>query len=77
MDSLFERPGWRVVGTVAGGLLAAGALTWAAVSAMGGQTQEPTPIPPIGPEPGQGDAAPAPGASAASDREFLGDRPIG
>ncbi|MCJ7826866.1 MAG: hypothetical protein MUP36_01295 [Demequinaceae bacterium] len=77
MDSLFERPGWRAVGTIAGGLLAAGALTWVAVSAMGDQSPEPTPTPSISPDPIQADAAPPLRASAASAQLFLGDHSIG
>jgi hypothetical protein len=46
MDSLFERPGWRAVGVVAAGILAGGALTWAAVAATSGSPEaEPTPTP--------------------------------
>jgi len=37
MESLFERPGWRAVGTIAGTVLAAAALAWAAITATSGE----------------------------------------
>jgi len=70
VDSLFERPGWRVVGTIAGGLLAAGALTWVAVSAMNQDSPGPTPTPSVSPDPTKADAAPTPRASAAPFRQI-------
>lgn len=48
MDSLFERPGWRAAGMIAGAVLAGGALAWAAIAATSG-SPEPESTPSIAP----------------------------